>query len=242
MGYSTRFEFEQAIANVLTTANPVEDAITNTIPITSIGNTIDATIADDDVEQYIRWADENIDAWLRDNYRTPLKRVNRGTFPLAADVTAGDDFALLSDATRFTPGDVALLRSPTASQELTVEAVPSTTRVEFTLTITLSYLASDTNLERIRYPDPVPKMSARLAAAYFFDKHFSAQQDPNTSEYGKYLRQLVYNDVNLIKSGAIRLAVPEAGDYIGRRYYNHVLNDVPNTASEPGGEWLKGGA
>jgi len=181
MGYSTRFEFEQALANVLTTANPVEDAITNTIPITSIGNAISDTISNDQIDQYIRWADENLDAWFRDNYRTPFKRVNRGTFPLAADVTAGDSFVLVADSTRFNPGDLALIRDSSSSQELTVDSVPSTTRINFTLPITLSHLAADTNIERIRYPDPIPKMSARLAAAYFFDSHFAAQQDPNAS-------------------------------------------------------------
>ena len=240
MGYSTRQEFEQALANALTSANPTPNA-SNLVNITDIGNSVSSTIQPEDVEQYIRWADENIDAWLRDNYRTPLKRVNRGCYPLAADVTAGDDFVLLADNTRFNPGDVVLIRNATSNQELTIDTIPDKTRINFTLPITLSYLAADTNIERLRYPDPIPKMSARLAAAYFFDKFFSAQQDPNESNYGKYLRTLAFQDMNLIKSGAIRLDIPEAGDYIGRRYYNQVLDDVPSTRAEPGKEWLKGG-
>lgn len=242
MGYSTRFEFEQALANVLTTANPDPSAVDNTIAITSIGNEITDTIADAEVQQYIRWADENIDAWLRDIYRTPLKRVNRGSYPLAADVTAGDSFALLNDNTRFNVGDVVLIRDGTNSQEMTIDAIPNKIRLDFTLPITLSYLAADTNIERIRYPDPIPKVSARLAAAYFFDKQFAAQQDPNTSNYGQYLRKLAYSDINSITSGKIRLAIPDAGQYIGRRYYNLVLDDVPSTRAEPGKEWIKGDA
>jgi phage gp36-like protein len=241
MGYSTRFEFEQALANALTTANPVEDAVTNTINIADIGNTIHSTLTNEQVLQYIRWADENIDGWLRDVYRTPLKRVNRGCFPVIIDVTAGDDFVFLADATRFNEGDLVLIRDDANSQQLTIDAVPTDTKLEFTAPITSSYLATSTNIERIRYPDPIPKMSARLAAAYFFDKYFSAQQDQNASNYGKYLRQLVYQDVNLVASGKIRLDVPEAGEYIGRRYYNLVLEDVPSSKAKPGDKWLEGG-
>jgi hypothetical protein len=241
MGYSTRQEFEQALANVLTTASPVADAIDNTIPITSIGNTLYSTISEEEVRQYIRWADENLDAWLRDNYRTPLRRVNRGCYPLAVDITAGDEFLYLADTTRFNPGDLVLIRDSSVSQEMTIETVPSQTRMNFTAPVTSSYLAADTNAERIRYPDPIPKTSARLAAAYFFDKYFASQQEPNQSEYGKYLRTLAFNDINLITSGKIRLDVPDAGEYIGRRYYNLVLEDVPFSKAEPGKEWLKGG-
>jgi len=241
MGYSTRQEFEQAIANALTTASPIPNSVDNTIPITSIGNTVHSTISDADVQQYIRWSDENIDAWLRDVYRTPLKRVNRGSYPLAMDVVAGDAFAYLQDTTRFNSGDLVLLRDSSNSQEMTVSTIPSQTRINFTAPVSSSYLAADTNAERIRYPDPIPKASARLAAAYFFDKYFSAQQEPNQSEYGKYLRTLVYNDVNLITSGKIRLDVPEAGEYIGRRYYNLVLEDVPFSKAEAGKKWLEGG-
>lgn len=238
MGYSTRSEFEQALANALTTANPVPDALDNTIPITSIGNEVHATISDTEVYQYIRWADENIDAWLRDIYRTPLKRVNRGYYPLALDSTAGDTYAIVADSTRFNPGDLILVRDSYGFQEMTVATIPTSTRVNFTAPLTNSHLASDTSLERIRYPDPIPKCSARLAAAYFFDKHFSAQQEPNVSDYGKFLRTVVSQDINLITSGKIRLAVPDAGEYIGRRYYNLVLEDVPFSKAKPD-EWLK---
>lgn len=241
MGYSTRQEFEQALANALTTASPVPDAIDNTIPITSIGNEVHSTLPAEDIQQYIRWADENIDGWLRDVYRTPLKRVNRGSYPLAMDVTTGDSYLYLADTTRFNAGDIFLLRDATNSQEMTIDTIPSNTRINLTSPITSSYLADDGNVERIRYPDPIPKSSARLAAAYFFDKYFSSQQEPNQSEYGKYLRTLVTQDINLITAGKIRLDVPDAGEYIGRRYYNLVLEDVPWSKAEPGKEWLKGG-
>lgn len=241
MGYCTKFEFEQAVANALTTANPDPNSVTNLINITDIGNSISSTITDAQVYQYIRWADENIDAWLRDVYRTPLKRVNRGSYPLQMDVTAGDMYVILMDTTRFNPGDVVVIRDSAGNQQLTIYTIPTESRLDFTLPITLSYLAVDTNIERIRYPDPIPKISARLSASLFFDKFFSAQQEPNQSEYGKYLRDMARNDMDLITSGKIRLDIPDAGEYIGRRYYNMVLEDVPRTAAKPGEEWFKKG-
>ena len=239
MGYSTRFEFEQALANALTTANPDPDS-SGLIDIIDIGNSVSSTISDEQIQQYIRWADENLDGWLRDIYRTPLKRVNRGCYPITMDVTIGDSSVFLNDATRFNSGDLVLIRNTTSFQELTIDSVPNSTTISFTTPIVLAYLSADTNIERIRYPDPIPKTSARLAAAYFFDKHFSSQQEPNQSEYGKYLRTLAYRDVNRITSGKIRLDIPDSGEYIGRRYYNQVLDDVPSSKADPSLDWFKG--
>jgi hypothetical protein len=94
-------------------------------------------------------------------------------------------------------------------------------------------------IERIRYPEPIPKMSARLAAAYLYDKHFAAQVQGNQSDYGKYLRELVYQDLNGILAGTVKLMIPDAGLYVGRRYYNPALDDVISTKSKPGDAWYK---
>jgi hypothetical protein len=38
----------------------------------------------------------------------------------------------------------------------------------------------------------------------------------------------------------IRLAIPDAGNYRGRRYYNAALDDVIDTRAEPGKDFFKG--
>lgn len=230
MGYSNKTEFEIALANALTSGNPSGSTV---IPISSIGSSLTDTVSDEDVEQYIRWADANIDGALSGLYRVPLKRVNQGTFQLAMDVTAGDTTVFVDDSSRFIEGDVAVIRDDVNSQEVTVSAVPDSTRITFTGPVTSSYLASEGRVERIRFPEPVPKISARLAAAYFYDKHFAGQQEGNESEYGKHLRVLAWQDMNRILDGTIRLYLPDASDYMGRRYYNHALDDVIALRDDP---------
>src|SRR5262245_25775493 len=129
MGYSTKGEVILALANALSSGNPPGSTI---VPITSIGKSITDTVTDAEMQQYIRWADDNIDATLGSTYRTPLKRVNLGSFQLGVDVTAGDTFVILLDATRFIEGDVVLIRDDVNSQQLTVLDIPSDVRLNFT--------------------------------------------------------------------------------------------------------------
>jgi hypothetical protein len=104
--------------------------------------------------------------------------------------------------------------------------------------VTNSYLSVDAKIERIRYPDPIPKISARLAASYLYDKHYSAQVEANQSDFGKVLRKMAYEDLNAVLAGAIRLFVPDANIYVGRRFYNHALGDVIDTRAEPAKKWI----
>lgn len=240
MGYSTKQEVILALANALSQGNPV-GGVGTVSPITSIGKTITDTVTDQDIQQYIRWADQNIDAALSSIYRTPLRRVNMGTFQLALDITTGDDQATLVDATRFLEGDIVLVRDDVNSQQMTILAIPNDNVLEFTTPFTTGYLANDSKVERIRYPDPVPKISARTAAAYLYDKYFAAQVTGNQSDYGKNLRALAFEDINAILSGAIRLELADAGDYVGRRYQDAALDDTPSTRAKPGEVWFKGG-
>lgn len=239
MGYCTRQELIQALANALSQGSPATPGVL--VDITSVGNLVSDTVTNSQIFQYIKWADENIDASISSIYQTPLTRINRGSYDIAIDVTAGDTQVILADATRFTEGDVVMIRDRSAGQRqtLTIATVPDENTITFTVPITLSYTALTTKLERIRYPDPIPKMSARLAASYLYDKHFAAQQDGNESNYGQHLRDLVYQDMNGVLAGTIKLDIPDAGLYTGRRYYNSGLDDAPHTAAKPGDEWFK---
>ena len=239
MGYCTKTELIQALANALSQGTVNAPGVP--FDITSVGKMIASTVTDDQVFQYIKWSDENIDASLSSIYQVPLSRVNFGSFPLGNDITAGDTSVILMDATRFTEGDVVLIRDSATGlyQQVTIQSIPNDNTLVLTTPVTSSYPALTTKIERIRYPDPIPKMSARLAAAYLYDKHFAAQVEGNESDYGKYLRRLVYSDMNNILAGTIRLMLPDAGMLTGRRYYNPALDDVFTTKAKPGDEWFK---
>lgn len=237
MGYSSKQELVQALANALSQGSPTQPQ--QLVDITTIGKMVADTVTDAQIYQYINWADENIDAWLSGMYATPLKRINRGSYPVAMDVTVGDMQAILQDATRFTPGDIVLIRDDVNKQSLTIGTVPDEHTIVFTGPVTNSYSLNNTNIERVRYPDPIPKCSARMAAAYLYDKHFAAQVDGNESDFGKFLRNAVKADINGILSGMIRLEIADAGFFQGRRYYNAGLDDAINSRAKPGDEWLK---
>jgi len=240
MGYSTKTEVVIALANAISSGNPAPGPL-GLIPITSIGKTVTDTVPDSDIQQYIRWADENIDATISSIYLVPLHRINEGTFRLAMDATAGDSQLVLEDATKFIEGDVILIRDDVNQQELTVASfstISPETTILTTPVLLHSYLATTAKVERIRYPAPIPKISARLAAAILYDKHFAAQVEANQSEFGKALRALAYMDLNQILAGAIRLKIADAHRYMGRRYYNHGLDDVLSTKAEAGKKWF----
>jgi hypothetical protein len=200
MGYSVRAEVEQALANALTSGNPTGGGV---VSITTIGNTLSDTVSDDQIAQYIRWADEQIDAVISSIYRTPLRRVNKGTFRLAADAVAGDDFLLLEDAGALNEDNLVIPQgncvTPTSpAPPPNFKEPPDSRRLCLWLPIANSYDLNLARVERIRFPDPIPKTSARI----------------------------------------IRLELPDANEYVGRRYYNQALDDVPSTRAEPGQNFL----
>lgn len=241
MGYSTKTELIQALASAMTSGSP--QAPGTVFDMTTVGKLVTDTVNDSQVYQYIKWADENIDGSLSSIYQVPLVRVNYGSYPLGNDITTGDTSVVLLDATRFTQDDVILIRDSATGlfQQVTISDIPNENTLTLTGPMTSGYPALTTRIERIRYPDPIPKMSARLAAAYLYDKHFAAEVEGNETDYGKYLRKLVYQDMNGILAGTVRLLVPDAGGYVGRRYYNHALDDVISTKAKPGDEWFKVG-
>jgi len=239
MGYATRQEVILTLANVMTSGNPAPGP-TSLMPVTSIGKSITDTVPDEVLYQMIRYADQNIDASVSSIYRVPLEQVNEGTYSLGLDITAGDVQAVLEDATKFIVDDMVLIRDDENLnwQELTIDAIPNSTTIHFSAPVTDSYLVVNTTIERIRYPDPIPKVSARLAAAAIYDKYFAAQVEGNQSDYGKTLRDLAYMDLNQVLSGAVRLQIQDANMYMGRRYYNHALGDVFDTRAEAGKTWF----
>lgn len=232
MGYSSRQEVIIALANALTSGNPV-GGVGTTSPITSVGKSITDTLTDSDLYQYIRWADMNIDGRLSNIYRVPLKRVNLGSFELAADVTIGDQQAVLQDATRFIVDDIVVVRDGASVQQLTVDNIPNENTLHFSTPFIVGFLSTSAKIERIGYPDPIPKISARIAASHLYDKFFAAQVDGNRSEFGKVLRDQANQDMNEILSGSITLSVPDAADLIGRRFYNPALDDAFSTRAKP---------
>ena len=226
MGYSTKYDITLVLANALSQGSPTQPGVL--VPIATIGQTISDAVTDAQVNGYIKFADDQVDAAIFGLYEVPLRRVNRGTYRLAADATTGDTALTMVDSTRFTSGDLIVIRDSTNMQEVRIaspDGIPSDAQITLAAPLLYSFSDLDTTVERIRYPDPIPLISARLAAATLYDKHFAAQVTGNETDYGKLLRKMAFDDINQILSGVIRLGVPDANEYMGRRYLNAALEE-----------------
>jgi hypothetical protein len=224
MGYSTRTQVEQILASALTSGT------TSSMPVNiiNVGNDVKDTVDPDTFIQYIRWADEEIDSALSVIYKTPLKRIVKGEYEILANIGIGDTTVFIEDSTRFNAGDMIVLTDRVDSEKKIIDTITSETELEVTLAFATAFLASDTIVQRIGYPDPIPLCSARFAAASLYDKFFSAQANPNVSDYGKNLRNMAENDFNSVLNGRTRL---HGEKILGRRFFNPNLLDVNAVAS-----------
>ncbi len=73
------------------------------------------------------------------------------------------------------------------------------------------------------YPDPIPLINARLAAAKIYDEVISSGQEPNVSDWGKNQRSLAFDDLAQIQTGAIFI---RGQVYTGKRFVRHELHDM----------------
>jgi len=224
MGYSTAKQVEQILASTLTRGTskdfPVE--------IINIGNQVRDTVRPDVFVQYIRWADEQIDAALSVVYQVPLKRIVKGEYELLVDIVSGDTTIRIEDSTRFHPGDVINLNDRIIHEKQIIASIPDETTIVVMNPFINPFTTVDGIVQRVGYSDPIPFISARMAAANLYDKYFSSQSSTSTSDYGKELRVGAEHDFNSVLNGRSKLMGQRI---IGRRFYNPALLDANNVAS-----------
>lgn len=224
MGYSTTSLVEYILANALTRGTssgmPVE--------IINVGNKVRDTVSSDSIIQYIRWADEELDSALSTIYKVPLKRIVKGEFETLNNISIGDVTFYIEDSTRFSVGDMINVTDRIVNEKKIISAIPDETTIGVSAAFINSFFGSDSIVQRIGYPDPIPLISARFSAANLYDKHFASQASPNISDYGKSLRIMAENDLNSILNGRTRLVGQK---WLGRRFFNPVLLDVNSIAS-----------
>jgi len=225
MGYSTQTLVEEILANALTRGSPSGAPVN----IINIGNDLRDTIGTSTMIQYIRWADEEIDAALSVIYRVPLKRIVRGEFELLSNILAGSQTIKIEDSGRFHVGDVVIISDGTNREKETIATISDEITMTISGAFSYSFLSSNTMVQRLGYPDPIPLISARYAAANLYDKKFAAQASPNMSQYGTTLRTMAENDLNSVLNGRVHLL---GQTWLGRRFFNPALLDVNAVGSK----------
>tara|TARA_B100000614_G_scaffold262909_1_gene300813 strand:+ start:292392 stop:293123 length:732 start_codon:yes stop_codon:yes gene_type:complete len=222
MAYATIQLVERVLAQALTSAtNSVANG--DKIPLVDFGNLRNEnTISEDIINQYIQWSDEEVDGALSEMYQVPLcEKADLEMMPL---FSIGEYYLSLDvdKAENLVPGDVIVIFDDTQEERHIVDMVVNNTTVETVDTIVGTYEASETRVIRVKFPPPIPLISARLAAANIYDKYFAAQVSPNVSDYGKVLRGQAIRDLNNILNGR---TVLHGQRRIGHRFLNPNLRD-----------------
>jgi hypothetical protein len=232
MGYSTAKQVEAILASTLTRGTTSDMPVN----IINIGNQVRDTVRPDVFVQYIRWADEQIDAALSVIYKVPLKRITKGEYDLLVDIATGDTTIRIEDSTRFHIGDVVNINDRVINEKQIISSIPDETTIVVAIPFTNAFSTADAVAQRIGYPDPIPLVSAQMAAANLYDKYFSSQSSTSTSEYGKELRVNAEHSFNNVTNGRSKLMGQRI---IGRRFFNPALLDSNNV---PSGNKDRGGA
>lgn len=223
MGYATPELVEKVLVQSLTSAT--QPSLSGKGSLINFGNTLDKNLITDSImNQHISIADTFINSTLSVLYKTPLKEVADVECRLALDIDAynGDLYLISPQANVFVPGDIIVLLDCTFEEKHTVSSVVGDNMLVLSDSVSGTYNADTTRLLRVRFPDPIPNISARLAAASIYDRYFSAQSTSQNSEFSKLMRSHARIDINNILNGR---AVLHGQHRIGDRFLNSNLKD-----------------
>lgn len=223
MGYSTVQLIQEIIAQSLSYSTPT--SIGTPVDLMKIGNSLDVNLVPTQtVEQFIQWADNEIDAQLSEMYVTPLQEFANFETILYSDIDDYNDYIITTNKCPFYVGDNIILTDFENEGRYTIESIiDDVTRNIFATTepILFHFGAAVTRIIRVAYPNPIPLISARRAGANIYERYFASQSSPNESEYGKMMRKLAKNDIDNILQGRTIL---HAQKRIGNRFYNSNLD------------------
>ena len=224
--YCSITQVDSILAQALTTSTPNSDG---KVSLWAIGNYRNRNqVSDAIVNQYIRWAQDEIDSNLSEMYRVPFHKVAHGEWGLEQDI---DEYnptnVVVSDATSLVPGDEIQIISTAFNPPIKETHIVATiidddefTTVEPIFTNFPS--GSETRVIFIGFPPAITFITARRAAANIYDKYFAAQASPDVSDYGNNLRNLAADQMSDILNGATILW---GEDRLDNRFANATLYD-----------------
>ena len=202
-GYSTVSLVGKILANSLTSASPV--GLTTPTSLINIGSEFDFnTVPEADVEQYIKLSDEEINSVLSELYVTPLCESADFETSLLVDIDEYNEYIITSASCPFYVGDVLYLTDGNNKERHVISQIVSVSgnnAFDTEEPVSYAFSASNTRILRLKYPEPISLMSARLTAANVYEKYFMAEASPSQSEYGKWMRNMVRASINNILNG-----------------------------------------
>lgn len=222
MSYCTKTHVEYAIGQGLSSSTPVQEGL---VKLPTIGSNLDSAITDDEVNQFIAWTAQEIDAFISEMYRTPLKEQATGEWYLDVDIDEYNSSVVLSTAHNLLPGDEIIIVSSTHTPTIKETHTVATVVDRYTVTTvdavaTVMPAGIETRVIRIGYPSAITLANARMAAANIYDKYYAAQTGPDMSDYGNRLRSLGLGLLESVLNGVVIL---HGQDRIGHRFASPYL-------------------
>jgi hypothetical protein len=228
MGYCSITAVTKILAKALTTYTP--SSISTPGNLLNVGNSLNTNqVQNSDINYYIALADSHINSSLSQQYQTPLIEICDLETTLSSDIDSYSDSTnvSLTLASPLVPGDILVFTDGTNTESSEVEEVTGNV-VTLSSALYNTFSTSETRVLRVRFPDPIPFISARLTAATLYEKYFSAQSSPNNSDYFKSLRAMSLQELNNIREGRTIL---HGAVRIGTRFYNPNLDSRYGVAS-----------
>jgi len=230
MGYCSVSDFEKTLAQTLTSASPNPATLTERPKLADLGKKLNLTLPQgssvgtyslSDVNYYIRQAQSMVDAALSQQYVVPIRTKGPLQIRILSDVDEYTDEITVTRPENLTVGDQILLIDGQESEQIEIATISGNviTPLDFIIGI---YQRETTRVLLIKFPDPIPYITAKLACAMFYDKWARAQAEPMKTEFGETLRKEATAELNNIREGRTIL---HGIDRIGSRFVNPTLYD-----------------
>ena len=228
MGYASTTLVNRIIAQSLTSATASNANSSQKGMLVNFGNQLNSnTISNDILYEHISIADQFINSVLSEMYKVPLKEYADFDVDLGLSFDEYSSTIVLSSpcANVFNPGDVIIITDGNQSDRCIVESVSNENTIVVQTIPSTIYDPSNTRILRIKFPEPISTVSARLAAASIYDRYYLSQSQLQSNEYAKKLRELCRADLNNILNGRVIL---HGQQRIGMRFANAILKDRYN--------------
>lgn len=225
MGYCTVQDVQNVLAQSLTSAT----SATLDVPgnLINIGNQLDTNVIPESiVEQYISYVDSEIDAALSVLYKVPLKEIVDLEGTLFSPISEYNIYLVMDESYPLQIGDTIIIVEGVHEERHTIDEIIDNDI--FSVSENISYeFSSGARVVRVKYPDPIILISARMAAANVYDKYFAAESSPDVSRFGQYMRDQARSDLNNILNGRTVLLGPWRVGRWGYSPYMMTAYDLP---------------
>jgi len=231
MGYASTTLVTRMISQSMTSATVLNSNLPQKGLLTNFGNQLNTnTISTEILNEHISIADQFINSVLSEMYKVPLKECSDLDVDLGLDLDEYSTAIVLSKpcAKVFNPGDLLIITNGSQEERCTVSSIDNENTLSIDVLPTGVYSSSDTRILRIKFPEPIPNVSSRLAIASIYDRYFLAQSQLQSNDFSKKLRELSRVDLNNILNGRVIL---HGQKRIGHRFSNPNLKDRYNLPS-----------